>query len=96
MIATPVYRLMWQMGARTMSSKVPSKQASIQMARRLLGRTEVASKMLARRPKHIPLLKKESVSAALQEKYYFFINYLVTVPVGFKLQWSTHGEGRGH
>ena len=56
MIATPVYKLMWNMGARKMRSNVASRQASIHTARRVLGSTAVDSKMLARRPKHIPLL----------------------------------------
>ena len=56
MIATPVYKLIWNMGARKIRSNVPSRQASIQTARRVLGSTAVDSKMLARRPKHMPLL----------------------------------------
>jgi len=60
-----VYRLRWKTGARNTRSMVPSRQASVQAANRVLGRKAVESKMLARRPKHIPVLKKESVRAAL-------------------------------
>ena len=56
MIATPVYKLRWNMGARKMRRKVPRRQASMQTAKRVLGSTAVESKMLARRPRHMPLL----------------------------------------
>ena len=56
MIATPVYKLMWKMGARKMRRMVPRRQASVETTRRVLGSIAVARKMLARRPKHMPLL----------------------------------------
>ena len=76
-IATPVYRLRWKTGARNTRSMVPSRQASVQAANRVLGRKAVESKMLARRPKHIPVLKKESVRAALRRKCWIITNQIL-------------------
>ena len=50
-----------------MSRTVPSKQDSMHITKRELGSRTVASHMLINLPKHIPLLKNESVRAALRK-----------------------------
>ena len=55
-MATPTYKLVWYNGARKIRSIVPRRHDIMQMTRRELGSITVASHILIKRPKHIPLL----------------------------------------